>query len=446
MIKTILNKWHELTGNASDFALESRIFHSISLSLVILSGFYAPYDIFAGLYVAGASSLIFSLLFLYQFYRSRYQGVRHNSIFLGVTGLILFSLNYFANSGIHGSTDVIWPAFLLLVFAVSPYRQHLAWLLIYLLAFLLLHLVAYQYPQLVKYPFELGKGQLIDRITAFPLPVICIYLVMKYMRRSHDKERKAVEEKAVAIEIRNEQILKQKDQLEQSNAEKNKLMSIISHDLRAPLGNIHSYLELLSTNELDSQQRPLFEQELLMATNNTMEMLSNLLHWSKSQMEGPTVNLLTLNLLNTIKDTLEMAKTQAYKKAIALSYDIDPHIVVAADADMLQLVIRNLVSNAIKFTSEGGQIGIDVKLEGDEYKIAIRDTGRGIDADKQSQIFSVQTQPTFGTNNEKGVGLGLLLCKEYIERQGGRIEFESTPGKGSSFFVFVPAVMVSRMA
>ncbi len=446
MLKKIQDKWFSLIGSSSDFPLESRIFHSISLCLVLLAAVYVPYDIFAGLYVAGASSLIFSLFFFYQFYNSRYKGRPHNSIFLGLTGLILFSVNYFANSGIHGSTDVIWPAFLLLVFAVSPYRHHLAWLITYLGAFMLLHIVAYQYPHLVNYPFAMGKGQLIDRITAFPLPVICIYVVMKYMRRSHDKERLAVEEKAIAIEIRNRQILQQKEELEQSNVEKNKLMSIISHDLRAPLINIHGYLELLNANELDDQQRPRFEKELLAATNNTMEMLGNLLHWSKSQMEGPMVNLQVINLLDTVKTTLEMGKMQAQRKGIVLSYHIPPDMLVAADTDMLQMVVRNLISNAIKFTAEGGAISVDASLDGNEYCIAIKDNGQGIDQDKQAKIFSIQSQPAFGTNNEKGVGLGLLLCKEYIERQGGRIAFESATGKGSSFFIFVPAAMMSKLA
>lgn len=446
MLKNIQKIWLGLIGNASNFSLEQRIFHSISLCLAVLSSFYIPYDIFAGLYVAGASSLIFSLFFLYQFYNSRYKGKPHNSVFLGLTGLILFSVNYFANSGIHGSTDVIWPAYLLLVFAVTPYRHHLIWLIVYLVVFMLLHLVAYQYPQLVNYPFDLGKGQLIDRITAFPLPVICIYIVMKYMRRSHDNERRAVEEKAIAIESRNTQILQQKELLEQSNAEKNKLMSIISHDLRSPLINIHGYLELLNSNELDEQQRPRFEKELLAATNNTMEMLGNLLHWSKSQMEGPQVNLQVLNLLDTIQTTLEMGKMQAQRKSILLSYDIDSSLLVAADTDMLQMVVRNLISNAIKFTPNGGSIYIDAQLSGNDYKLTIKDNGKGIDKDKQAGIFSIQSQPAFGTHNEKGVGLGLLLCKEYIERQGGSIAFESATGKGSSFYVFLPAAMMSKMA
>jgi two-component system sensor histidine kinase/response regulator len=446
MIKKINEAWHRLIGSSTEFSLESRIFHSISIGLTILACIYAPYDLFAGLYVAAVSSVIFSLFFFYQYYNSRYLGKPHNTIYFGLTGLILFSVNYFTNSGIHGSTDVIWPAYLLLVFAVSPYRQHLAWLMVYLVSFAIIHLVAYYYPYLVRYPFGPGKGELIDRITAFPLPVITIYIAIKYMRRSYDNERRAAEEKAIAIEVRNQQILLQKEQLEQSNAEKNKLMSIISHDLRAPLIHIQNYLELLNENELDSQDRPGLEQDLLTATNNTMEMLSNLLHWSKSQMEGPTVNLLTVNLLTSIKNTLEMGRMQAQKKGISLNYHINPEQMVIADKDMLQLVIRNLLSNAIKFTPAGGAINIDAQLTGDECKIAVNDTGQGIDTDKQQKIFSIQTEATFGTNNEKGVGLGLLLCKEFMERQGGRIGFESSAGKGSSFFVFLPAVMISRIA
>ena len=111
-----------------------------------------------------------------------------------------------------------------------------------------------------------------------------------------------------------------------------------------------------------------------------------------------------------------------------------------ADTDMLQLVVRNLVSNAIKFTPRGGIINIDAQLVQHECKITVSDNGKGIDPQQQEKIFSINTEPAFGTNNEKGVGLGLLLCKEFIERQGGRIGFESVFGKGSSFFIYIPLV------
>ena len=178
-----------------------------------------------------------------------------------------------------------------------------------------------------------------------------------------------------------------------------------------------------------------------MSTNSAMEMLSNLLHWSKSQMEGTNVNLLPVNLLTVLLGTLEMEKLHALKKEISLNYHIPPELKVMADIDMLQLVVRNLVSNAVKFTPQKGEINIDAQTEGNECKITVSDNGKGITADKQEKIFSIKSEAGYGTNNEKGVGLGLVLCKEFIERQGGRISFESTEGLGSRFFIFLPVIL-----
>jgi len=430
--------WFELTGSPAMFSLESRIFHSISVGLIALVSIYIPYNLYAGLYIASVSALIIGLVFSYQYYNSRFRGKPHSNTVFGLTGIIIFSVNYFSNSGINGSTDVIWPAYLLLVFAISPYNQHGKWLSLYVLCFLALHIVEYYYPALVKHPFDVGKGQFIDRITTFPIPVVAIYIIIGFIRRSYDKEREAAEEKTIAVEASKEKILLQKDQLEQSNIEKNKLMSIISHDLRTPLVNIQSYLELLNENALDSSDRVMLEKGLLISTNNAMDMLSNLLHWSKSQMEGPYVHLSDVNLLHALTATLEMEKLHALKKEISLGYHIPAQVEVVADVDMLQLVVRNLVSNAVKFTPKGGMIGIDALMLSGECKITVSDNGNGIPEDKQEQIFSIKSEPAFGTNNERGVGLGLVLCKEFIERQGGRIGFESTPGMGSSFFIYVP--------
>jgi len=430
--------WLELIGSPSMFPLETRIFHSISIGLILLGTLYIPYNLYAGLYVGSLSALIISLFFFYQYYYSRFLGRQHNSTVFGLMGILIFGVNYFSNSGINGSTDLIWPAYLLIVFAISPYSQHTKWLIIYLLCFFALHILEYRYPSLVKYPFTAGKGQFIDRVTAFPIPVVTIYIIIKFIRRSYDNERTAAEEKAIAVEINKEQILLQKNQLEQSNIEKNKLMSIISHDLRTPLLNIQGYLQLLNENAVDSTDRPVLEKELLNSANNTMEMLSNLLHWSKSQMDGTSVNLMEINLLTALTGTLEMEKMHALKKDISLNYQIPIDLTVIADVDMLQLVVRNLISNAVKFTPHGGLINIDILLEPDECKLTVSDNGKGIPEDKQQKIFSIKSEPTFGTNNERGVGLGLVLCKEFIERQGGRIGFESNLGLGSRFFIFIP--------
>lgn len=432
--------WSDLIGHPSMFSLESRIFHSISIGMMVMAFLYLPYNLYAGMYIASVSAGAMGFFFCYQYYHSRYRNLPHSSTLFGLIGIVLFGFNYFANAGINGSTDLIWPAYLLLVFAISPYSQHFKWLMVYLCAFTALHIAEYHFPSLVKYPFHAGTGQFIDRITIFPMPVIAVYIIIRYIRQSHDKERKAAEEKAIAILISKEQILLQKEQLEQSNREKNRLMSIISHDLRMPLMNVQGYLALLNENDVNSSDRPVLEKALLKSTNSAMEMLSNLLHWSKSQMEGSSVNLVEAQLLNMLLSTLEMEKMHATRKQITFEYEIPAAIRVIADIDMLQLVVRNLISNAIKFTPTGGHIYIHAELLDAKCQMLIRDNGKGIPKNEQHHIFSIKSEPSFGTDNERGVGLGLVLCKEFIEKQGGTIGFESNPGEGSTFFLTIQAI------
>jgi len=433
--------WKKLIGSSAVFPLESRIFHSISVGLIPMALIYIFYNLYADLYVSSISALVLAIFFSQQYYNSRIRGKRHNSTLFGIIGILIFSLTYFSSSGIKGSTDSIWPAYLILIFSITPYNQHIRWLIVYLLSFSLVHSLGYYYPFLVEYPYEGGsKEQLIDRITAFPIPVIATYIIITFIRRSHDKERKIAEEKTLAAESSKEEVMVQKNQLEESNLEKSKLMSIISHDLRAPLMNIQSYLVLLNENEVDSEMRPVLEKALLKSTNNAMDMFSNLLQWSKSQMDGTRVNLVEVNLLTVLFDTLEMEKMHALKKDISLNYNIPPQLIVIADVNMLQLVVRNLISNAVKFTPHGGFINIDAQSISNECKITVSDNGRGIPKHKQENVFLIKSDPEFGTDNEKGVGLGLVLCKEFIERQGGRIGFESTERIGSRFFIFIPLI------
>lgn len=429
--KKIRSAWYGLIGSSAVFSLEARIFHSISIALVLLTTIYAPYNLFEGLYVAAISSAAIAVFFYIQYYNSRFRGRAHNTALFAVAGIVLFSVNYFSNAGIDGSTDLIWPSYLLLVLAISPYRQHVLWVVVYIIAFMIVHLVEYYNPSLVSYPFDLGKGKLIDRITAFPMPVIATAIIIIFIRRSYDKERAAADEKTATIE-------QQKEQLERSNAEKNKLLSIISHDMRAPFTHIQSYLYLLNEVEIGSTKRLELEKELLSETERTVEMLSNLLYWSRSQMEGVTVNLGERNLLNTLSKTLEIEKALAARKDIDLSYQIANDISVVADANMLQLVVRNIASNAIKFTQKGGMIRIRTEVADNACRIIVTDNGTGMDAEKKSKLFSMASKSTFGTNNEKGVGLGLPLCKEFMELQGGHIEVESSVGKGSSFYISIP--------
>ncbi|OIQ68595.1 alginate biosynthesis sensor protein KinB [mine drainage metagenome] len=152
-------------------------------------------------------------------------------------------------------------------------------------------------------------------------------------------------------------------------------------------------------------------------------------------MHGVKVNGVKVNVNDVLKSTFQIHQTIAAEKGIHLANQLKADMYIVADTDMFQLVVRNLISNAIKFTPPGGEITMSADIVGDECRIMIKDNGIGIPFEEQGNIFSLKVNSVYGTKNEKGVGLGLVLCKEFTELQNGKIGFESTPGAGSKFYI-----------
>ena len=152
-------------------------------------------------------------------------------------------------------------------------------------------------------------------------------------------------------------------------------------------------------------------------------------------MQGVLVNLVKVDLKNVLQSTFQVHQAIAAEKGIQLINQLQNDIFIIADADMLQLVVRNLINNAIKFTEPGGEIIVSNDIVRNYCRIIVKDTGTGVDIQKQKSIFSMKISPGYGTKNEKGFGLGLVLCKEFTELQNGTIAFESAPGAGSVFYL-----------
>lgn len=435
----ISSRWLNLTGDPSVFPLEYRIFHALCVIMVIAMFITIFVNLIISEWVAAGLCVAAGFVFALFFYRSRFGGKVRGSIFItAVICNVLFFINYFYNSGISGPNDVVFALSLYLIIFVSPEKQHRYWFAVNVIFLLAMHGIEYYFPKMVPYTYLNRSDRFLDVTAAYLVAVCIMYFTIRNVRRSYDFERLQLEEKRKDIEQQHQYILVQNEQLEHINSEKNKLMSIIAHDLRGPLSNIQNYLELVSEYGLDKEEREVVEGDLLRVTQSTLNMLSKLLVWSKSQMDGVVVKLSDLNLNETLKNTLELERIMAAKKDIDFIYEVDPTINVVADSDMLQLVVRNIVSNAIKFTPTNGQISVSTKCVNNECRISIADNGRGIPYEQQADMFTLKARSTFGTANEKGVGLGLILCKEFTEQQGGRIDFESAPGKGSTFYIFMP--------
>ena len=203
-----------------------------------------------------------------------------------------------------------------------------------------------------------------------------------------------------------------------------KFLSIIAHDLRSPFSAIIGILELLklSMKEFNKEEIEEYIDIIYNSANNTLVLLDNLLEWAVSQNNEKTFKPVKINLYELLMDEIENLKTQAVQKQIILSHTIDPGLNVTADLQMVKTILRNLISNAIKYTYAYGKVEVTAIEHKQFVEISINDNGIGISPENQKKLFKIEAfHTTPGTNDEKGTGLGLLLCKEFVELHGGNI-------------------------
>lgn len=236
-------------------------------------------------------------------------------------------------------------------------------------------------------------------------------------------------------------LIESERELRELNATKDKLFSIIAHDLRSPFNNIIGCSELLieKVNDDTFTESEKYLNIINSSANNTLVLLDNLLNWAKSQIGKISFNPVKLIFSNIIMEVLKIEKPIAKAKNISLNYFTADEIEVYADENMLKIILGNLISNAIKFTKHGGEIRVFAILIKDWVEITISDNGIGMNEEKLQKLFNISSNSsTIGTANEQGSGLGLLLCKEFIEKLQGEISIKSIEGKGSEFKFTVP--------
>jgi two-component system sensor histidine kinase/response regulator len=230
-------------------------------------------------------------------------------------------------------------------------------------------------------------------------------------------------------------------QLKDMNATKDKFFSIIAHDLKNPFNTLMGFTELLLDNLDDYTQDKLreFIGILHETSKQSYALLENLLEWSRSQTGRIQLNKENLNIYEIAEDNISLLLNQAAKKRIKLENEIDLSVVVFADANMIRTVIRNLISNAIKYTRENGSITISSRKNNNKHEISVKDTGLGIKPENKEKLFRIDLNyTTRGTADEGGTGLGLILCREFINKNGGDIWVESVYGEGSTFSFSLP--------
>jgi two-component system sensor histidine kinase/response regulator len=416
-------------GDPQKFSLESRIFQTFSFFVLLILVFEVFFNIAIHMYVSAMLALAVFLTQCALYYVVRFKNkLQLAVIFSAIEINAIKGFGYYYNDGITGATLLLFAASLFILMSVSNKK-----LWPFLLGFNVVVVVSviiseYINPDIIQKHYETRGEQFADNIVSYLVTIILLYVGTSAIRQSYTRQKNLTDEKTLALEL--------------LNAEKVKLFSIIAHDLRTPLASVQQYFSVMAEVDIDAEERAEMEKNLVETIGKTQDLLTNLLKWAKNQMDGTNAHLQAVQLSSYLQETTELFQTIAIKKDITLNTIADETITVKADPDMLQIVIRNLLNNAVKFTKPGGRIELKAIADNTNCIISITDNGIGIPLSRQADIFSLNTASTHGTQNEHGTGLGLVLCKDYTELQGGCIWFHSIEKDGTTFYISLPLVQL----
>jgi len=281
--------------------------------------------------------------------------------------------------------------------------------------------------QLLAKEKKYEESQKVTQRIMFALGIAVLLIILLgllyFLRQKHKATRILKQEKAHSEEL---------------NRLKDKLFSIIAHDLRGPLNSLKALLGLAAADQVTESELKHLLGTIGQNTQYTTGLVDNLLLWARANLHGSTVTPQVFDVNELIETNIRLLSPQADKKAITLHCTCPQGISAYADRNMIDLVLRNLLSNAIKFTPQAGSISVIVTAGRNDLSISVSDTGLGMRQEHIAKLFGKENFSTPGTENEKGTGLGLILCREFVEKNGGRISVTSTEGIGSTFIVVIP--------
>lgn len=391
----------------NDASVNTQLVFSLGLNVCILSG---------------------DILFLYGVYR--FKGKKPNRLLwllplLSVVNIFVFVAIHY-NVSARFLINAVFPLILYTVTAfefVRPFRKEYrssflfaAWLYIFYGCIHLVRIVIFSmYPTTVSIP-ENPVSTLLVLMAGLSM-VLLTYVLIVIITRT------------LTFQL-NEQIVS-----------RDKLHAIISHDLRGPVGTLLNYTEIMrsSINEWSQEQKDKWLRQMESAASGSRFLLENLFHWSRSQLNEIKVNAAENDLAEIIRQVITQMKGQAENKNIEIRFTNSVPVYAHFDQDMMGIVLRNLISNAVKFTPDGGKIIVSLAESVNHIEIIVSDTGTGMTEEKLKLVFkNDHFGSTPGTKNEKGSGFGLLLCRDFVKLNNGQISAESEAGKGSVFRIQLP--------
>lgn len=284
--------------------------------------------------------------------------------------------------------------------------------------------------------FMTALSETVDKIRGFELGAVD-YITKPF----HQDEVLARITTHLTIQRQKKELEELNGKLEESNATKDKFFSIIAHDMKNIFNSLIGGSQILagSVNTLSKEKIEMFAEEMFSSAQTAYELLENLLNWARMQKGSIEFKQETFDLSDLVSNNIINYQNNADMKKIHLFHSVEPGTLAYADPNMINTILRNLISNALKFTDIGGEVRISAKTMGQIIDVSVSDTGVGISEENAKKLFRIDSKfRTTGTAGEKGSGLGLSLCREFVDNNNGKIWVESIIGKGTTFWFTLP--------
>jgi signal transduction histidine kinase len=433
--RKIKNFFSFLFANDESYSLENRLLISTILIGIIVSflGSIVSIIISSSLATILTALSVSVVLLIFYYFVSVKKIFKPFIVPVIVVSFIGTSVIWIFDGGINGSDILIALIVLILALIIVPEKSRKIVISFFIAIILIIYLIQLYRPDIItQFPSERARWN--DSIITAIYSSYFIFLIIQFLLRNYTLEKNRAQE--------NEVKLKQSEiKLLRLNADKDLFISILAHDLKNPFFNIQGLTELI-LEDLPVMDKTDLENKIKIInsiSHSTFLMLEDLLLWTKSQSGKIEFNPHNIDFVNTCNTVIGNLKPGAGQKGITIMCAEVKEIFLNADEEMLKIVIGNLVSNAIKFTNPGGKVEISVDQKPELITVIVSDNGVGIPPEILKNLFDISHKiSTSGTMNEKGTGLGLLLCKEFVEKHGGTIWAESTEANGSQFKFTLP--------
>lgn len=418
--------------------METKIFISAAFIAVIYMISMTVFNLLLGQYLlAGVIFFASGLILGYYLIARRRTEFTTGINFLSLMAYPVLAFNFYYNDGVNGPTFFIFLMVLSIIICVQNKESYWFWGSYNLLFFIILAYIGIFHPHQIPTNYPDEEIRFMDITITYLFCLLSIIGIISALKWNYLQQKEISEQKGLALKKANKE-------LSRSNLQKNKIIALISHDLKSPLLSITNVLEIMNEGQLDPEEETAVKKELLIMASNAQKLTEEILEWATVELKNDLPQFKMVDIRKKFQTIMQTYSSLAQQKGLSLNISFEGSTVIPADIDRLLLIIRNLLQNAIKFTPKGGQIQFIFKNNEQGIFIIITDNGTGIAKEKLGKLFEMNFSSSPGTAEEKGTGLGLYISNENAKRIGASLLVESELDEGSTFTLKLPKRPVSH--